>query len=377
MSTKKTRLASKKSRSSGTSSESLQAAINSSGYQWTAATTPVSNLSAAEKRGHLGLQINEAELAATATAIKASENLLALSAAPISAPASVDWRNRNGNWITSVKDQQTCGACVSFAVLGAIEARLNIVCQKENMDKDFSEANLFFCGCGNCCETGWFFEPALEYCKNTGVFENSVFPYTPQNQPCKPGGTPYMKITGWRKVLTMAERKAALATKGPLVAGMRVFTDFFNYAGGVYRQTTGVDEGGHAVVCVGYDDAQGCWICKNSWRDTWGESGYFRIAYGQCGMDTSFAMYDVDVVCPQPSPPQPVADPCNAYVPVLRRVLDAARFNLPLRLCLRYHVCGRGVRPWCSPATMTVVRSVQEILRQCPRLRASFCQALG
>jgi hypothetical protein len=85
-------------------------------------------------------------------------------------------------------------------------------------------------------------------------------------------------------------------------------------------------------------------------------------------------MFDVDLTCPQQPPP---VDPCNLYVPVLRRVLDAARFNLSLRLCLRYYVCGRGLRPWCSAATMTVVRSVQEILRQCPRLRASFCQALG
>lgn len=375
MATKK-RSASKKSSSGGTSGGDLQAAINRSGYEWTAAATPVSNLSAAERKGHLGLQISAAELAATARAIEASEALVSLSAAPIAAPASVDWRNRNGaNWMTSVKDQQDCGACVSFAVLGTIEARLNIVCQKENFDKDFSEANLFFCGCGNCCQTGWYFEPALEYCRHTGVFENSAFPYTPQNQPCRPSGSPFMKITSWKQVLTVAERKNLLATKGPLVAGMTVFSDFFDYAGGVYRHVSGGEEGGHAIVCVGYDDAQRCWICKNSWNTTWGEAGYFKIGYGECGIDTSFAMYDVDLSCPQQ--PQPDADPCSLYVPALRRVLEAARFNLSLRLCLRYYVCGRGLRPWCSSATMSVARSVQEILRQCPRLRASFCQALG
>jgi C1A family cysteine protease len=39
------------------------------------------------------------------------------------------------------------------------------------------------------------------------------------------------------------------------------------------------------VSVVGYDDATGCWICKNSWGAGFGEGGFFRIAYGNCGID--------------------------------------------------------------------------------------------
>ena len=39
----------------------------------------------------------------------------------------------------------------------------------------------------------------------------------------------------------------------------------------------------HAVVIVGWDDNKidsGSWICKNSYGSTWGEAGYFWVAWG-------------------------------------------------------------------------------------------------
>jgi hypothetical protein len=40
-----------------------------------------------------------------------------------------------------------------------------------------------------------------------------------------------------------------------------------------------------ASASFGYDDGQRCWICKNSWSTGWGESGFFRIGYVQCGIE--------------------------------------------------------------------------------------------
>jgi len=68
-------------------------------------------------------------------------------------------------------------------------------------------------------------------------------------------------------------------------ATLTVYDDFFGYAGGVYHHVTGNVAGGHCVCMVGYDDPQGCWICKNSWGTGWGESGYFSIGYGECGIE--------------------------------------------------------------------------------------------
>ena len=56
--------------------------------------------------------------------------------------------------------------------------------------------------------------------------------------------------------------------------------------------------GGHWIVVVGWvDDAKvkngGYWICRNSAGPEWGEEGYFRIAYGQSGVDDYYFCYGV------------------------------------------------------------------------------------
>lgn len=357
--------------------DNLQSAIYSQGYTWTADATSVSEISAADFATRLGLSPTPAELQATEAAIMASEQFHAAFAAPIGAPPAVDWRNKGGDWTSSVKDQLSCGACVSFATCGTIESRINIACNNPNLDVDLSEAQLFYCGCGNCCPTGWNFPPALDFCKNTGVTKEVNFPYTPANQPCKAGLTPFVKITNWTAVLAITDRKNILSSKGPMVAGMAVYEDFRSYRSGVYRHVTGAFVGYHAISVVGYDDAQQCWICKNSWGTGWGENGFFRIGYGDSQIDTSFAFYDIDVKCPDVAPTPPVVDDCQKYLPALQRVLTSARQNPSLRLCLRYYVCGKTPRPNCSVAYIAVAQAVVAILRICPKYREPFCRALG
>ncbi len=37
--------------------------------------------------------------------------------------------------------------------------------------------------------------------------------------------------------------------------------------------------GGHAVMCVGYDDQAQQFTIRNSWGTQWGQNGYFKMPY--------------------------------------------------------------------------------------------------
>ena len=68
---------------------------------------------------------------------------------------------------------------------------------------------------------------------------------------------------------------------------MKIYNDFLSYKTGIYKHTTGSLLGGHAVKIVGWGVNNGLsyWICANSFGTSWGELGFFRILFGECGID--------------------------------------------------------------------------------------------
>jgi hypothetical protein len=83
--------------------KTLTANLTQARARWQPRQTPQSNLNDAAKQTLLGVVVDQAALAA-AMAPRAA-------AAPNFAPA-VDWRNRNGNHVTPVKDQGGWFVCV-------------------------------------------------------------------------------------------------------------------------------------------------------------------------------------------------------------------------------------------------------------------------
>lgn len=84
---------------------------------------------------------------------------------------------------------------------------------------------------------------------------------------------------------------------GPISVAMSVYEDFESYESGVYQHVSGKYLGGHAIKMIGWgiDDGVKFWICVNSWNDSWGEHGTFRILRGsnECGIESSCVAGDV------------------------------------------------------------------------------------
>lgn len=202
-------------------------------------------------------------------------------------PPRVDWREAAG--VTPVKHQGNCGACVAFATCAALESS-HLITAKEEVD--LSEAHLFFCN-GGLCEDGWEFIAALEAARTTGVAAEADFPYQDHQIACQ-SAPARLKLKSYRRLLSRIQRQRALVS-GPVIGGMQVFEDFLYYRSGIYQHQVGDFEGNHAILVVGYDNDDGCWICKNSWGEGFGEKGYFRIAYGECELDDANPFFSVEL----------------------------------------------------------------------------------
>lgn len=281
--------------------DELRQAMSRVEVTWEFGETGISGFLSSESTSLFGLAVGEAGRHAAILDAFSGEGAQALGAAP-PPPTAIDWRSFNGaNWVSDVRNQSTCGSCVAFATCAVLESRLKLSEGDPTLSTDLSEAHLFFCGAGPACDTGWHFDPALQFCRDTGVGQESDFPYSPANQSCDPI-SPIVGVSSWRLEASTLARKQAVAQNGPVIAGMRVFEDFYYYRGGVYRHVAGAARGQHAIAVIGYDDQEQAWIAKNSWGTNWGERGFFRIGYGECGIDSSYPYYDPDVVYPYPIP---------------------------------------------------------------------------
>ena len=262
--------------------KSVQDAIKAKGAKWTAGET---NISASREDWKYLVGLNFEPISAQPIPLVYAEKL----------PAALDWRDANGSYVTAPRNQKKCGSCWAFAMTGGLEAYTLLKQQTPNTDIDLSEQVLVSCsGIGSC--NGGRLSPG--YLQTTGLPLESAYPYTATDGSCDAAAAGWQasayKIGAWGSVAQKLETiKTALNKYGPLPTAMMVYEDFMHYKTGVYSYTTGKKLGGHAVLIVGYNDAEQYFIVKNSWDTGWGEQGFFRVAYSELTSVVSFGLSTV------------------------------------------------------------------------------------
>lgn len=202
-------------------------------------------------------------------------------------PPAVDLRPK----CPPVYDQGQLGSCTANAIAGAFEfetlrqgladftpSRLFIYYNERVIEGDVGQDN------------GAQIRDGMNTIAKLGVCPETEWPYDIGRFAVKPTPNCYtdaLKNKGIQYLSVnqdLSHLKACVATGYPFVFGISVYDSFESpevaQTGMVPVPAPGEScLGGHAVLCVGYDDSKKAFLVRNSWGAGWGITGYFYLPY--------------------------------------------------------------------------------------------------
>ncbi len=224
-----------------------------------------------------------------------------------------DWRDSEHRLVFSpVKFQGWyCNNCWAFAAVEAMQISRQLVAMRsknENLEKNIlmspspRQMGLYMAektktDSSASCEFNWHGE-AFSFIVDEGMplDGKADFGIFNRGDDLLSDARTFVKALTWdyvssnpHEVASVEEIKRSLIVYGPVVTTL-VFDDCLNlYGGGVFNEEQNWDitdggkalkRGNHIVLIVGWDDAKGAWLVKNSYGTEWGEGGYGWIKYG-------------------------------------------------------------------------------------------------
>ena len=203
-------------------------------------------------------------------------------------PATIDLRAT----FPAVYDQGELGSCTANAIAGALEfdelqagaqsswtpSRLFIYYNERLLEGTVSS------------DAGAQLRDGIKVIAREGVCPETEWPYDAARFAEKPPEAVYRdafrdRVSAYFRISqTLLQMKSCLADGFPFVFGFSVFesmeSDRVKQSGHVpLPQPNDSLLGGHAVVCVGYDDRGHHFTFRNSWGSGWGENGYGYLPY--------------------------------------------------------------------------------------------------
>lgn len=209
-------------------------------------------------------------------------------------PANVDFRS--SPFMPPVYNQGQIGSCTANSISGAVEFE-----QRKQGLKDFTPSRLFLYYNERAMEgtissdSGAMIRDGFKTLNTQGICEDHFWPYdvyqTRWNQ--QPTAASYRFALRHKSVqyssidnTDLNAMKTCLAAGYPFVFGFTVYDAFESdevAKTGILNLPTSSEQnvGGHAVLCVGYDDASQRFMVRNSWGTGWGinGTGYFSMPY--------------------------------------------------------------------------------------------------
>ena len=146
-------------------------------------------------------------------------------------------------------------------------------------------------------DSGAYLSDGIKTLQTYGICQESSWPYDISKFTEKPPNNCYEEALENQALIvenidnTIISMKTSLANNEPFVVGIAIYSSFQT----IIVEKTGIVPmpskkdyllGGHAVVCVGYDERKKIWIMRNSWGTNWGDKGYFYLPYNYLIDDT-------------------------------------------------------------------------------------------
>ncbi|XP_023154519.2 cathepsin O isoform X1 [Amphiprion ocellaris] len=209
-------------------------------------------------------------------------------------PAKFDWRDKAV--VAPVQNQQSCGSCWAFSVVGAIQSVQAI---GGSQLEQLSVQQIVDCSYQNEGCDGGSTTRALKWLKQTSVklVTQSEYPYKAKTGIChffsqSHGGVVIKNFTAHDFSGQEEAMMGQLVEHGPLAAIVDAVS-WQDYLGGIIQHHCSSKWSNHAVLVVGYDTTGEIpyWIVQNSWGTRWGNEGYVYIKIGGniCGIADSAA----------------------------------------------------------------------------------------
>jgi C1A family cysteine protease len=199
-----------------------------------------------------------------------------------------------------ISNQGQTNACVGFAT---VDGLLEFVAKKQNRPVDLAPRFIWTLGRkknGNLGKNvGMWPSDAMKIADNQGVLPESAFPFpTDAQQADEKALQPFLDevpnsklmtqakdlrlIQGFKPVQTVHAMKRSVADGVPVVFAIAIYKSIGDMkADNVIPLPKPGEEmqGGHAILCVGYDNAKRVFLIRNSWGTGWGDKGYAYLPY--------------------------------------------------------------------------------------------------